>query len=79
MCSPKTMLKIGVAIAVPLGIGFVVFPQFRSVIAGLAPLALFALCPLAMLFGVRGISGNNHTHSGDSCPHCGHKQQQKHI
>lgn len=57
MCSPKTMLKIGVVIAVPLVLGFIAFPQFRPVILSYAPLALFALCPLGMLFGMSGMMG----------------------
>ena len=72
MCSPKTMLKIGVAIAVPLAIGFIAFPQFRVAILGLAPFALFALCPLAMMFGMKGMKGNQK--QGSSCENCDHKE-----
>lgn len=61
MCSPKTMLKIGVAIAIPLALGFIAFPQFRPAIIGLAPFALFALCPLGMIFGMSAMSGNQKT------------------
>lgn len=50
MCSPKTMLKIGAIIAVPLAVGYIIFPQFRTVIASIAPFAIFAICPLSMLF-----------------------------
>lgn len=55
-CSPKTMLKIGAVIAVPLVAGFIVFPQFRPTIISFAPFAIFALCPLGMIFGMRGMS-----------------------
>jgi uncharacterized membrane protein len=58
MYSPKTMLKIGIVLVVVLGGGFFIFPQFRSVIIGLAPFALFALCPLAMIFGMSAMSCN---------------------
>lgn len=57
------MLKIGAVIAVPMAIGFVAFPQFRATIASLAPFALFALCPIGMLFGMKGMMGGN----GKSC------------
>ena len=76
MCSPKTMLKIGVAIAVPLAVGFALFPQFRAGIIGLAPLALFALCPLGMLFGMKGMMGTEGKH-GQSCANCDHKHAVK--
>ena len=60
-CSPKTMLKIGGVLVALLVGGFVAFPQFRPTIIGLAPFALFALCPLAMIFGMRGMSGDQKT------------------
>lgn len=67
------MLKIGVAIAVPLAVGFFAFPQFRPVILAYAPFAIFALCPLGMLFGMRGMMGENKT--GDKCQQCGHMHE----
>lgn len=48
-CDLKTMLKVGAALAILLGGGFLLFPQFRPAIIGLAPFALFALCPLSMI------------------------------
>lgn len=78
MCSPKTMLKIGVAIAVPLAIGFIAFPQFRVAILGLAPFALFALCPLAMMFGMKGMMGEKQSSLCSSCGH-NHTEGTKHI
>lgn len=77
MCSPKTMLKIGAVIAVPMAIGFVAFPQFRVAILGLAPFALFALCPLSMLF-MGGIMGDKKGKSCSSCEH-DHVNGTKHI
>ncbi len=44
------MLKIGFALAIVLGAGFLLIPQLRPAIIGLAPFALFALCPLSMIF-----------------------------
>jgi len=68
MCSPKTMFKFGAVITVPLAVGFIFFPQLRSGIVSLAPLALFALCPLMMLFGMKGMSSNKK----ESCSECEH-------
>jgi len=59
MCNLKTMLKFGFVIAVFLVLGFIFFPSLRSGIVGLAPFALFALCPLMMLFGMKGMMGKN--------------------
>lgn len=65
------MLKIGVAIAIPLAVGFIAFPQLRTAILGLAPFALFALCPLGMLFGMKGMMGGEK--KGETCSSCGHE------
>ena len=65
------MLKIGVALAVPLLAGFIFLPQLRVVILGLAPFALFALCPLSMIFCMKGMMGDRK--QGGSCANCDHK------
>lgn len=77
MCSPKTMLKIGVVIGAVLLAGWLFVPQARPVLIGIAPLALFALCPLAMLFGMRGMNMKGMHSAGASstgeqqCTSCG--------
>lgn len=78
MCSPKTMLKIGVAIAIPLAIGFIAFPQFRIAIVGLAPFALFAICPLSMIFCMKGMMSGKDNKSCSSCQH-NHPEGANHI
>ena len=72
------MLKIGLVIAVPLAVGFIVLPQFKVAIIGLAPLALFAICPLSMIFCMKGMMGDK---QGNSCSSCGHNHTEgtKHI
>ncbi len=75
MCSPKTMLKLGTVIAVPLVLGFIFLPQLRAGIIGIAPLALFALCPLMMIFGMKGMAGKK----GDSCSECKHNHTKDKI
>ena len=64
-CDLKTMLKIGGVLAILLVGGFIVFPQFRPAVIGLAPFALFALCPLAMIFGMKGMSGDHKAETGN--------------
>lgn len=73
MCSPKTMLKIGAVIAVPLAVGYIIFPQFRTVIASIAPFAIFAICPLSMLFMGSMMGGKK----GKSCSSCEHVPAEK--
>lgn len=60
------MLKIGVALAVPFLAGFLFLPQFRVAILGLAPFALFAICPLSMIFCMKGMMDDK---KGESCRH----------
>jgi len=67
MCSPKTMLKIGAIIVIPLAIGFITFPQFRIAISGLAPFALFALCPLSMIIGMAVMKNEKQDEQCSSC------------
>lgn len=68
------MLKIGVAIAIPLAIGFIAFPSMRATILSVAPFAVFALCPLGMIFGMMVMKGDKHGKSCSSCNHDGHKK-----
>lgn len=75
MCSPKAMLKFGVAIAVLLVLGFIFFPPLRASIVGLAPYALFALCPLMMFFCMKGMSDTK----GGSCSECKHNHTKEKV
>lgn len=77
MCSPKTMLKIGVAITIPLAIGFIAFPQFRPWLISIAPFAVFLLCPLSMLFMGSSMMGGNK--NSNECSKCGHHDHQKEV
>lgn len=78
MCSPKTMLKIGTVLAVPFVLGFIVFPQFRTTIVSFAPFALFALCPLGRLFGMKGMTGGKENQPCSVCGH-NHAEESNHI
>lgn len=59
------MAKIGIVIVVALAIGWLTFPEMQSRIISLAPFAIVLICPLAMLFGMRGHEG----HSGHGASH----------
>ena len=59
MCSMKTMIKMILGIGVLLIVAYVVFPQFQASIASMAPLLLALACPLAMVFMMAGMGGNN--------------------
>ena len=63
----KTMLKVTAVIAGMLAIGFFAFPQFRPVIIGLAPFALFALSPQSMVFMMFSMNnGHREEKSGET-------------
>lgn len=65
MCSMKTMIKIAVGIALLLIVGYVAFPQSRTLIAAAAPYLLFLTCPLAMYFMMKG---NSPPHEKEKTP-----------
>lgn len=70
------MLKIGGVLAVILAGTYFAFPPFRPVVIGLAPFALFALCPISMFFAMRGMDKGQHSHT--SCASCEHKESHTH-
>lgn len=53
MCSLRTMVKIGIGLALLLVVGYVAFPQYQSAIRAFAPFLLVLACPLAMYFGMK--------------------------
>lgn len=70
------MIKVGLVLGAVLIVGAIAFPQFRPAIIGLAPFALFALCPISMFFAMRGMNkGQNNNHSG--CASCAHEDHKK--
>lgn len=71
------MLKIGVTIAIIFAAGFFAFPQFRPAIIGIAPFALFAICPIAMFFGMKGMKDDSK--KGGSCSSSEHQHLKKEV
>ncbi|SCU74708.1 conserved exported hypothetical protein [Cupriavidus necator] len=55
MFSIKTMIKLGIGLAVLLVLGYTVFPQYQGAIRAFAPFLLILACPLAMYFGMKGM------------------------
>jgi ABC-type transport system involved in multi-copper enzyme maturation permease subunit len=51
----KTMLTTGAVIAAALVLAYAALPQFRALIAAAGPYLLFLLCPLSMLFMMKGM------------------------
>ena len=67
MCKKKTMLKIGGIIAALLVVGAIAFPQFRPILISLAPFALLAICPISMIFCMKGMNKDKDGKTGDDC------------
>lgn len=63
MCNTKTMLKVGSAMLVAVGIAYAALPEFRGWILAMSPTLLFLLCPLSMIFCMKMMHGQN----GQSC------------
>jgi hypothetical protein len=55
-CDTKTMLKVGAGIGVALAIAYFAMSAFRIWIVGSTPILLSLICPLSMLFMMKGMS-----------------------
>lgn len=69
MCSMKTMLKVGLGMLLVAGSAYILLPQFRDAIVGLAPTLVFLLCPISMLACMWMMRGKG----GQSCQSQGGK------
>jgi len=57
----KTMLTTGAGLLAVLAVAYIAFPQFQVTVLRLGPYLLFLLCPLSMLFMMKGMnSPQNH-------------------
>jgi len=54
----KTMIKIGAAILAVVAIAYIALPQYHALIFSAAPYLLFLLCPLSMMFMMKGMSAH---------------------
>ena len=55
----KTMLTAGAIILAALALAYVALPQFRALLVSAGPYLLFLLCPLSMMFMMKGMQSNN--------------------
>ncbi|WP_407973393.1 DUF2933 domain-containing protein (plasmid) [Burkholderia pyrrocinia] len=63
----KTMITTGIVLLVGLAVAYAALPQFRALVLSVGPTLLFLICPLSMLFMMKGMhSGKNEQHSTPS-------------
>ena len=58
----KTMVVTGVALLAALALAYTALPQFRTLVVSAGPYLLFLLCPLSMLFMMKGMHSSNDDH-----------------
>ncbi|MCX4151679.1 MULTISPECIES: DUF2933 domain-containing protein [Paraburkholderia] len=75
----KTMVITGVAMLAVLALAYAALPQFRTLVLGLGPYLLFLLCPLSMLFMMKGMHSNKDDHRSPSSDTAQDRQPQSRI
>ncbi len=55
-CDTKLMIRIGVGIAAALVIAYFTLPGARALVVASAPILLVLICPLAMIFMMKGMN-----------------------
>ncbi|AJZ56267.1 DUF2933 domain-containing protein [Paraburkholderia fungorum] len=58
-CNMKTMVTTGLVLLVVLAGAYAALPQFRTLVLSLGPSLLFLLCPLSMIFMMKGMNNSN--------------------
>lgn len=54
----KSMLTIGAGLFAVLAIAYVALPQFHTFVLSVAPFLLFLICPLSMMFMMKGMNSH---------------------
>ncbi len=54
-CNTKTMVAIALALALILSLGYWALPQIRGALGTFVAMASVLICPLSMLFMMRGM------------------------
>ena len=57
-CNAKTMIKLAAGLGLLAVVGYFTVPQFRTLIVGIFPLLLTLLCPLSMIFMMKGMNSH---------------------
>jgi len=57
-CDLKTMLKVAAALGVGLMVAYFALPAFQALVLASAPILVALICPVAMLFMMKGMNGN---------------------
>ena len=58
-CDTKTMVRTGIGIGAVLVVAYFALPAFRAWIVASAPILLSLICPLSMLFMMKGMNACN--------------------
>jgi Protein of unknown function (DUF2933) len=54
----KSMLTTGAVILAAVVLAYAALPQFRTLVLNAGPFLLFLLCPLSMMFMMKGMNSN---------------------
>ncbi|MFV0283417.1 MAG: DUF2933 domain-containing protein [Castellaniella sp.] len=60
----KTMLKGGLGLALLIAVAYAALPIAREWIVSISPFLFFLICPLMMLFMMKGMQSCHSEHSG---------------
>lgn len=58
-CDTRMMIKTGIGIATVLAIAYFTLPAARALVTASAPILLALICPLSMIFMMKGMSSCN--------------------
>lgn len=59
-CDMKKMLKAGLGLAAIVVVAYAIFPGIRELILDLSPALFLLICPLMMLFMMKGMQSCHH-------------------
>jgi len=58
-CDMRTMIKVAVGLGAGLVVAYTALHEARAFIQAVAPILLVLICPVAMLFMMKGMRDNN--------------------
>ncbi len=57
-CNSKTMIKLAIGLGIALAVAYFTLPEAKAFILASAPILVALICPLAMLFMMKGMTAN---------------------